>query len=301
MSVERTQTDPLPYGVAPEGYRLPAETRPGRVRLQVAELDRSVEYYESVLGLRAIGRDGGYAAMGVPGASSALVELHESRGATPVPRRGRLGLYHFAVLLPDRLALARFAAHLVRMGLRPGASDHRVSEALYLNDPDGLGVEVYADRPRSAWRQSDRELVMSTDPLDLAALMQVAEGEAWTGAPRGTKIGHVHLHVGDLARAEAFYHQGLGLDKVVWSYPGALFLSAGGYHHHLGVNTWAAGATRPGANDARLLEWELVLPFERDVEAALDHLEGQGQSVEERGRGEGRVLDPWGTPLRLRS
>ncbi|MFL5541791.1 MAG: VOC family protein [Longimicrobiaceae bacterium] len=281
-------------GIAPRGYRLPADIRLGRVRLQVADLERSLAWYERVLGLRVLRRSGADAALGAHGDDAVLVELHEKAGAAPVPRRGRLGLYHFAILLPDRAALGRFVAHLAEIGERAGASDHRVSEALYLNDPDGLGIEVYADRPRSSWQVVDGQIAMSTDPLDLADVVRAAGGEPWTGMPAGTKIGHVHLHVGDLGRAAAFYHQGLGLDQVVWSYPGALFLSAGGYHHHLGLNTWAAGAAPAGDDDARLLEWEIVVPSAEDAEAALESL---SDSVVE----DGVARDPWGTALRIRS
>jgi catechol 2,3-dioxygenase len=227
-----------------------------------------------------------------------LIEVRERRGASPVPRRGRLGLYHFAVLLPDRPSLARFVRHLGDIGERAGMSDHLVSEAIYLADPDGLGIEVYADRPREHWRRDGRQLAMATEPLALDDLLPTAGTEGWTGMPAGTRMGHVHLHVGDLRRAEAFYHAALGLDKVVWGYPGALFLSAGGYHHHLGVNTWATGAEPAGENEARLLEWEIVLPDQRDVEAALASLEASGAPVEREGAG-GVARDPWGTALRL--
>lgn len=182
-----------------------------------------------------------------------------------------------------------------------GASDHLVSEALYLSDPDGLGIEVYADRPRSDWQSRDGELAMTTIPLDLEGVVAAANGERWSGMPAGTRIGHVHLHVGDLTRGEAFYHTALGFDKVVWSYPHALFLSAGGYHHHLGINTWAGPrATAPAPDEAQLLEWELLLPTDADVDAATASLEQAGHMVEEREDG-ANVRDPWGTQLALRA
>jgi catechol 2,3-dioxygenase len=291
--------DARAYGIAPEGFRLPDAARLGRVSLQVSDLTRSLRFYTDVLGLGVLERTERSAALGAESDGAPLVELHEQRGATPVPPRGRLGLYHFAVLLPDRESLGRFVVHLAESGVRAGASDHLVSEALYLQDPDGLGIEVYADRPRSAWRHRDRQLAMATDPLDLNGLAAAAEGR-WAGVPAGTSIGHVHLHVADLERAEAFYHGGLGLDKVVWSYPGALFLSAGGYHHHLGVNTWAAGAATPEPQDARLLYWELVVPHSRDVRAALASLEAAGGLVEATPDG-ALVRDPWGTAVRVTS
>jgi catechol 2,3-dioxygenase len=289
------------YGLAPQGYRLPPGARPGCVRLQVADLERSLAWYTSVLGVGILEREGARARLGAQDARGAapLIELHEKVGVAPVPRRGRLGLFHYALLLPDRAALGRFVRHLAEIRQPAGASDHLVSEALYLNDPDGLGIEVYADRPRPAWRHQGRQLVMATDPLDLDELMAAAGDEAWSGLPGGTVMGHVHLHVGDLREAEAFYHRGLGLDKVVWSYPGALFLSAGGYHHHLGLNTWAAGAAPAGANDARLLEWELLVPTARDVARVAASLQAAGAAPGDEGEAV-LVHDPWGTAVRIR-
>jgi len=297
--MSRTTSTPA-YGVTPPGYRLPAATTLGTVRLQVADLARSLDYYEGVLGMRVLDRAGGVARLGAAGGGTPLIELRERPGATPVPRRGRLGLYHFAILLPDRPALGRFLQHLSEAGERAGMSDHFVSEAIYLTDPDGLGIEVYADRPRSAWRQENGQLVMTTVALDTADLLRAAGDERWAGMPPGTTVGHIHLYVDDLERAAAFYHVGLGLDKTVWSYPGALFLSAGGYHHHLGTNTWAAGAAPSGPNDARLLEWELLVPTAEDAAAALANLERGGSRVERDADG-GVARDPWGTALRVRS
>lgn len=289
------------YGIAPPGYRLPAATRLGRVRLQVADLGRSLDYYQRVLGFRVLRRSDGTAALGAHGGDAPLVELVERPGAAPVPMRGRLGLYHFAVLLPSRADLGRFLRHLSDIGENAGASDHFVSEALYLRDPDGLGIEVYADRPRSAWRAEGRELRMSTLPLDTASVVREGGAQPWSGMPAGTVIGHVHLHVGTLEQADAFYHQALGLDRVVWSYPGALFLSAGGYHHHLGLNIWAgAGAVRAPDDEARLLEWEMILPQSDAAEAAAASVEGAGHAVS-RGEGGWTAADPWGTTLRVRT
>jgi catechol 2,3-dioxygenase len=288
------------YGIAPPGYRLPAGIRLGVVRLQVADLERSLAWYQRVLGVHVLERRAGWAALGAE-TGGALLELHEHPGAHPVPRRGRLGLYHFAILLPDRPSLARLVAHLAELGERAGMSDHLVSEAIYLSDPDGLGIEVYADRPRASWQTAERQLVMATEPLNVPDLL-TAGGGAWRGLPAGTVMGHVHLFVGDLGQAERFYHVGLGLDKVVWSYPGALFLSAGGYHHHLGTNSWAAGAAPAEPDDARLLEWELVLPSSMEVDDAGASLAAAGGEVRPAGEGGGvTVRDPWGTVLRIRA
>ena len=286
-------------GVAAPRFRLPPATHIGVVRLQVADMARSLAYYERVLGFRVVRRDDSGAALGPTGSDSPLVELRERPGARPHPRRGQLGLFHFAILLPDRPSLGRFVRHLSDIGAYAGMSDHLVSEALYLTDPDGLGIEVYADRPREAWRYDGRELQMATIPLDVEDLVAAGGTERWTGMPNGTRIGHVHLHVGDLERAAEFYHEALGFDKVAWSYPGALFLSAGGYHHHLGTNTWAAGAPAATEEDARLVEWELVMPDAASVSAAAASVETAGGTVERSEDGSMLARDPWGTAVRL--
>ena len=290
----------LDYGVAPGGYRLPDETRLGPVKLQVSDLARSVAYYETVIGLHAISQGGGNARLGAHGDDTMLVGLTEKPGVNAVPRRGLLGLYHFAILVPDRASLGRFLRHAVSLGVHVGMADHLVSEALYLTDPDGLGIEVYVDRPRESWKKVDRQLAMASDPLDAENLMAAGGGAPFTGLPKGTKIGHVHLYVGDIEKASHFYHEGLGFDKMVWSYPGALFLAAGGYHHHLGTNTWAAGAPPASDGDARLLEWEVLVPSSSDADAALTNIESAGHEVS-RESGGGTVIDPWGTRVRVRS
>lgn len=292
------------YGIAPSGFRLPMATRLGRVRLQVADLSRSIAFYQRVIGLRTVERQGErgreWATLAAHGDDRVLVELHEHVGAAPISHRGRLGLFHFAILVPDRPALGRFLAHLGTLGARAGMSDHFVSEALYLNDPDGLGIEVYVDRPRGEWRSVGSELEMTTLPLDARSVLEAAAGAEWTGMPAGTVIGHVHLHVGDLDRAAAFFHGALGFDKTVWSYPGALFMAAGGYHHHLGTNTWARNATPPADGDARLLEWEILVPDESAVDAAASSLAAAGIPSDRDATGL-RVRDPWGTQVLVRT
>jgi catechol 2,3-dioxygenase len=287
------------YGIRPPGFRLPDLTHVGAVRLQVGDLQRSTGFYMEVLGLRVLSASPGGAVFGPHGDDRALVRLHEKRGVTSAPRRGAFGLYHFAILLPDRAALGRFAAHLASMNVRVGMADHLVSEALYLSDPDGLGIEVYADRPRSTWQHVGRELAMTTDPLDVRSVIAAGGDRPWDGAPAGTTMGHVHLHVGSLGAAEAFYHAGLGLDKTVWGYPGALFLAAGGYHHHLGTNTWSPG-TAATDQQARLLEWELVVPRDSDASDAAHSLRDAGYQAEDTGEG-WVAADPWGTPVRVAS
>ena len=242
-------------GIRPPAYRLPDDLSLGRVTLQISHTERSLAYYQDVLGFRILNREGDIATLGAQSASTPLVELREVKGTQAVGRNAKLGLYHFAILLPTRAALGSFVQHLADIAAQAGSADHLVSEALYLRDPDGLGIEVYADRPRETWEFDRQQMKMATDPLDVADVIRAAKGAPWTGLPEGTVMGHVHLHVGDIDEAAAFYHVGLGLDKVVWQYPGALFLSAGGYHHHLGVNTWAGrGAPSAGDTDARLVE-----------------------------------------------
>jgi catechol 2,3-dioxygenase len=287
-----------PFTVPPPRYQLPADLRLGRVWLQISDLDRSIAYYQRVIGFRVIERTASSATLGAHDDDTTLLELRELAGATPVPRRGRLGLFHFAILLPDRATLGRFVAHLARINEYAGMSDHLVSEAIYLTDPDGLGIEVYADRPRSAWHTQGRSIAMATLPLDAQDLVRAGAGEPWTGAPKGTRIGHVHLHVSELEKAATFYHVGLGFDKVVVDYPGALFLSAGGYHHHLGTNTWAVGASEATERDARLLEWGVQLPSLKDVTEAATSLVAAGFQVRTEGA-DAVTADPWGTGVRL--
>lgn len=294
---------PGSYGQAPRGYRLPAGTHLGAVRLQVADLTRSLSFHQHTLGLRLVAQEAGWATLAAHADDRILVELREKPGVRPAGR-GLLGLYHFAILLPDRASLGRFVRHLADIGARAGAGDHLVSEAFYLTDPDGLGIEVYADRPRETWNRLGRELMLATDPVDVAGLVASAGDTAWSGMPAGTVIGHVHLHVGNLEQTAAFYSEALGFDRMTWRYPGALFLGADGYHHHLGTNTWAGSGARPPAEgDARLLEWTIELPQAADVTAASRSLVAAGYPAEAASEGDTAVLtvDPWGTRVRLRA
>jgi len=269
----------LPVGENPYGEhapsRLPAATRVGKVRLAVSELERSVAFYSGVIGLAVLGIEGRLARLGAQGSDEALMELEELPGVQPIGRRTRLGLYHTAILLPSREALSSFVRHLAAMDVPFGSADHFVSEALYLTDPDGLTVEVYADRARSKWRYEGKELLIGTEPLQFATLPAVAD-DSWKGAPKGTTVGHVHLYVGDLEVAAGFYHLGLGFDLMTWRYPGALFISAGGYHHHVGLNVWAAGSPVASAEDARMLFWELVFPAAAERDAAAERMMAAG-------------------------
>lgn len=294
----KTEVKARPYGVAPPAFRLPDATALGPVHLQVSDLPRSLEYYQRVIGLRAQRIADENAALTAHGDHRPLVILRTRPGVSRA-RRGAFGLFHFALLLPDRAALGRFAAHLAAQHIQFGMADHLVSEALYLSDPDGLGIEVYADRPRATWQYRDHELAMTTDPLDITSLIAAGRGETWDGMRRNTRMGHVHLHVGNLGDAEAFYHRALGFDKTVWSYPGALFLSAGGYHHHLGTNVWSPGPA-PADDQARLLAWELILPSHDDVMNATRSFRRTGYGFNETEHGV-RLADPWGTVVQIRT
>ena len=288
------------YGESARNGRLPDAAQPGQVRLQIADMERSLEFYRQVLGLRVIAQEGGRASLAAQGDDRLLVELNEKRSVKPVPRNGRLGLYHFAILLPDRASLGRFVRHLSESGIGAGAGDHLVSEAFYLSDPDGLGIEVYADRPRSTWRRAGRQLMMATDPVDISDVIAAAGDTRWEGMPAGTVMGHVHLHVGGIDEASRFYSDGIGFDRIVWSYPGALFMSAGGYHHHLGANTWAGAHAKPAADDeARLLEWTIVVPRVDDVNAVEQRLAAGSHPVERSTEGDLLTRDPWSTAVRI--
>ena len=276
------------------------ETDIGTVRLTVADLPRSRGFYERALGLRATNREDGSVALGVDG-EPALIELTADAAAPPLARRAT-GLYHLAVLLPSRrdlaVALRRLADARVPLD---GASDHLVSEALYLHDPDGNGIEIYRDRPREEWPHVDGSLEMATLPLDIDDILTELPPASAKDAvvPAGTRIGHVHLQVADLDAAEGFYSGVLGFDVMVKGYAGALFVSAGGYHHHLGLNTWqslGAGAPPPGAIGLR--SFEVALPDADELERVLERVREAGIEAERSGPAV-LVRDPSGNVVRL--
>jgi catechol 2,3-dioxygenase len=284
-------------GIRPPNYRLPASTHVGKVRLAVSDLDASIAFYSGVVGLRVVSREGNLARLGAQTTNQILLELEGVPGVRPILHGKRLGLYHSAFLLPSREDLSSFVQHLRQLRVPFAAGDHLVSEAIYLTDPDGLEVEVYADRPRELWHYSGSQLRMGTMAVDFDSLPQVAP-DSWKGTRSGTTVGHMHFYVGDLEAASVFYHEGLGLDIMV-QIPSALFTSAGGYHHHVGLNLWAAGSPVAGETDARLLSWELILPDEIDVSHALQSLRTNG--FEEKTDADGRtmVTDPWGITVAL--
>lgn len=258
---------------------LPADAHIGTVSLTVTGLERSVAFYRDTLGFQQVSREGPTAFLSA-NSDRVLLELHERRDAVARPRRST-GLFHFAILVPSRAALGRSLRRLAdEQWPLSGVADHLVSEALYLNDPDGLGIEIYRDRPRETWRTANGELAMASDPLDVQSIANEPGADApWRGLEAGTVIGHVHLHVASLQEGEAFYCGQIGFEPVVRSYPGALFVSAGGYHHHLGMNTWVGvGAPAPPENavgmrsftvEARALDSRLVEDTRSQIVVAM--------------------------------
>jgi catechol 2,3-dioxygenase len=277
-------------------------TSMGSVRLTVSELDRSRDFYEQALGLHSTELEDGR--VGLSAADfSPLVELHPDSSAAPLDRRAP-GLFHLAILMPNREELAAALVRLARAGVGlDGASDHLVSEAVYLSDPDGHGIEIYRDRPREEWPVRDGGLQMATLPLDIDSVLDELGDPTGVSehAPPGTRIGHVHLQVSDLAEAERFYSGILGFDVTVRGYPGALFVSAGGYHHHLGLNTWHSAGSPPAAPGAIGLEsFEIVLPTREQLDQVLGRVSAAGVEVTDAPHG-ALVRDPFGTSVLLRS
>jgi catechol 2,3-dioxygenase len=281
------------------GESIHPNTTIGAIRLTVADLDREQAFYEQTIGLRTLDRAGDAVSLGADGATP-LVELVRRPDA---PRRalGTTGLFHLAILVPSRLELARALRRVADTGWRlTGASDHLVSEALYLRDAEGNGIEIYRDRPRGEWRHVDGGVQMDTLPLELDDVLgELAGTDAEpSGMPPATRIGHVHLQVADLAAGEAFYHGTLGFEVTVRGYPGALFLSAGGYHHHIGLNTWAGeGAPAPAPGSTGLRWFEVVLPGIPELEQVA-----RRAGVEARRERDGIHLnDPSGNGVLLRA
>ena len=257
---------------------IPPDTSIGKVRLRVADLNDLTTFYERVIGLEAVDRGGDVTRLGAA-QGEPLVELVGAPDAPPAPSFST-GLFHLAILVPDRAELARSLQRVAGAGWRlTGASDHLVSEALYLQDPEGNGIEIYRDRPREEWGRNGDELRMATLPLDLESVLGELDQDERpaNGMPSGTTMGHVHLQVADIPAAERFYNRVLGLDVMVRSYPGALFLAAGGYHHHVGLNTWQSqGAPPPPEGALGLDHYELVLPNEAARDSAADRLADAG-------------------------
>ncbi|GGN90808.1 VOC family protein [Saccharibacillus kuerlensis] len=279
-------------------YRIHPDAHMGRVQLKVSQIERSIRFYHDVIGLTLIAQTEKTAEFGVKG-SGVLLGIEEVANAQVMQQQSVTGLYHFAILLPDRASLGTVLRHLAESGMSIGQGDHLVSEAFYLNDPDGNGIEIYADRPRSQWQKdANGEYIMGTDPVDVDSLLQLAG--VWNGLPAGTVIGHVHLHVGNLPAARKFYVDGLGFDVVLHFGGSALFVSAGGYHHHMGLNTWAGvGAPAAPANAVGLSYFTIEYPNAEECSRAAAALQAAGIEVTDTPEGPS-VLDPFGNRAVLR-
>jgi catechol 2,3-dioxygenase len=269
---------------------------PGAVTLIVRDLEGVGRYYEEVIGLHRMGTEHGTVQLG--NGRAALLTLRR-RDVDPEPP-GSAGLFHTAFLMPTRADLGRWLRRALRSGVRlDGASDHKVSEALYLTDPEGNGIEVYADRPRDAWLWKDGKVLMTTDPLDVEGLIAASEGDTSDAArvPSGTTVGHIHLRVGGLAEAEAFYRDVLGLD-ITCRYPGATFYSTGGYHHHFATNIWRSrNAPKRSGSTTGLASFELIARDRDAFDASAERLIAgggwrTGDAIE--------AADPWGNIVLLK-
>ena len=293
MSASSTPAPPIADPLEP----IAADTALGAVSLTVSDLQRSRSFYEGVLGLGAEELDDGGLGLGVRGmpAGGALVRLYGDASAPALDGRAT-GLYHLAILLPSRVDLAHALVRLAQTRWPlDGASDHLVSEALYLSDPDGNGIEIYRDRPRHEWSYEHGQLAMATLPLDLRSIVAElgAQPVSQPTVPEGTVIGHVHLQVADVPAAEAFYHGVLGFDVTARGYPGALFVSAGGYHHHLGLNTWHSAGSGPASpGSVGLRSYEITLSSAAELERAVERLRRASLELIPQGSGAWAVRDP---------
>jgi catechol 2,3-dioxygenase len=276
-------------------FRIADATRIGYVHLRVRDLERSLAFYLDVLGFKLVSGGAHTATLSATGRGPGLVVLTARKDAPARPPRST-GLYHFAIRVPNRRALAMMIRHLEDMQWPvQGYADHDVSEAVYLADPDGIGIEVYADRPRDEWPLRAGQVEMVTEPLELDRLMRELDtwpGE-WEGLDLATDIGHIHLRVSNLQASDEFYHGVLGFDVMQRDMVGALFLAAGGYHHHIGVNTWSSlGAPRPPADAVGLISFGLLIPDAETLREVTRRLSAAGAPLTNQDDGSVRVGDP---------
>ncbi|GIP39012.1 catechol-2,3-dioxygenase [Paenibacillus sp. J31TS4] len=270
----------------------------GQVNLKVQNLERALKFYQDIIGFQVLEQTEQTANLTADG-KKVLLSIEQPDSV--VPMQGRTtGLYHFALLLPTRSDLAQIVQHLANSGQRFGSSDHLVSEALYLSDPDGNGIEIYRDRDPSEWEWKNGEVKMTVDPLDFRDLLSgINQQQEWKGLPADTVMGHIHLHVSELAKTEEFYCKGLGFEVVNRFGAQALFISTGNYHHHIGLNTWnGVGAPKPPENSVGLQSFTLLYPDAAARDRAVANLQSIGASVAE-GHGGYTTSDPSGNRILL--
>jgi len=268
-----------------------------KVNLKVQDLERSIDFYTEVIGFKVLEQTSKFASFSADGKN---VLLSVEQPDQVVPKQGRTtGLFHFALLLPNRTDLSNIVKHLADLGVQVGSSDHLVSEALYLSDPDGNGIEIYVDRDPSEWNWRNGEVEMTVDPLNFTDLLSVGEQQSWTGLPAETVMGHIHLHVSELKEAEEFYVNGLGFELVNRFGTQALFISDGKYHHHIGLNTWnGVGVPTPSPDSVGMESYTLRLPSEDKKNKIIERLKELGASVTEE-NGSSVTKDPSGNHIRL--
>jgi catechol 2,3-dioxygenase len=282
-------------GVSSVNYRIADATRIGYVHLRVRDLERSLAFYLDVLGFKLVSGGAHTATLSATGRGPGLIVLTARKDAPARPTRST-GLYHFAIRVPSRRALAMMIRRLEEMQWPvQGYADHDVSEAVYLADPDGIGIEIYSDRPRDEWPLRGGQVEMVTEPLELDRLMRELDtwpGE-WEGIDPATDIGHIHLRVSNLEASDEFYHRVLGFDVMQRDLPGALFLAAGGYHHHIGANTWASlGAGRPPADAVGLISFGVLVPDAATLRELTKRLNAAKAPATNQDDGSVRAADP---------
>ncbi|MED4402269.1 VOC family protein [Metabacillus fastidiosus] len=252
----------------------------GQVNLKVQNLERSLAFYQKVIGFKVLEQTETSVSLTADG-KTVLLSIQQPNNIVPKQER-TTGLYHFALLLPRRSDLAKIVQHFIGIGLRFGSSDHLVSEALYLSDPDGNGIEIYIDRDPSEWKWGNEEVEMAVDPLNFVSLLAEGKQQSWKGLPAATVMGHIHLHVSELKKTEEFYIKGLGFEVVNRYGAQALFISDSKYHHHIGLNTWnGVGAPAPSPNSVGLESFTLMLPNEEKRNKIITQLNSIGVSVTE--------------------
>ncbi|ASV67309.1 VOC family protein [Cytobacillus sp. FSL W7-1323] len=268
-----------------------------KIDLKVTNLQTSLRFYQDILGFQVLHQSKHEVSLSADG-NQTLVQLHAPEGLQKKELR-RTGLYHFAILLPTRNDLAKIIRHFIKVNYPlQGASDHDVSEALYLADPDGNGIEIYADRPKTSWDWKGEEVVMGTNALDVQSIMSEWDGNEWNGMPNETIMGHIHLHVNNIEEAKTFYCEGLGFEVVTHYGNQALFISTGKYHHHIGLNIWnGTMAVAPSANSVGMAFYTLVFPKNK-LEQAVERLQAMNIEVE-RQADSYMVSDPAGNNIKL--